>query len=177
MKASLLLPAVSIALVLATPAFAQTAASSQQGAQNSQNAQSTQSINHESNALTIRKLKQDLEHAGFTDVKILQDSFVVQATDKEGNPTIMSLSPSGVLAISGQGIASNTTSGGTNDVAKTHSQTGRTARAEPGRSSGPAEGTNVVPTQGSNSAGEPGRPGLPGDKNGPAVTPSTQHQH
>lgn len=106
----------------------------------------------------------------------------MQATDKEGNPTIMSLSPSGVLAISEisqqrQGIASNTTSGGTNDVAKTHSQTGRTARAEPGRSSGPAEGTNVVPTQGSDSAGEPGRPGLPGDKNGPAVTPSTQHQH
>ena len=179
MKKSLLLPTVTIALVLATPAFAQTAASSQQDTQNNQNTQNLQSSNHESNALTIRKLKQDLEQAGFTDVKILQDSFVVQATDKEGNPTIMSLSPSGVLAISEisrqrQGNASNPSA--SNDSTKTH---GRTARAghtmnEPGQSSGPAEGTNVAPTQGSASAGEPGRPGFPGDKNGPAVTPSNQ---
>jgi hypothetical protein len=52
------------------------------------------------NILTVSKLKQELEKAGFTDVQILADSFVVQAKDKEGNPTVMSLSPGGVFAIS-----------------------------------------------------------------------------
>ncbi len=66
--------------------------------------------------LSINRLKHDLEKAGFTDVNILQDSFVVQAKDKEGNPTILSLSPSGVVAISElnqqrQAKASNATSG------------------------------------------------------------------
>ena len=113
MKTPLLLPTIAIALALNTPAFAETAtatpaqenlqsspASTQQDTQNKQSAPKTQSENHESNVVTINKLKQDLQKAGFTDIKILADSFVVQATDKEGNPTVMSLSPSGVFAIS-----------------------------------------------------------------------------
>ncbi len=170
MKTSLLLPVVSLALVLAAPAFAQTVASSQQDTQTNQRKQTSQ--NHEGNVLTIRKLKQDLENAGFSDVKVLQDSFVIQAQDKEGNPTIMSLSPSGVLAISELSQNGQTASHESN-------QHGRTARAGhpmtgPGQSSGPAEGTNVAPSQGGASSGEPGTPGFPGDKNGPAVTPPRQ---
>ena len=119
MKASLLLPSVSVALVLATPALAQTA-SSQQDTQTNQNTQNVQNQHQESNAITIHKLKQDLEQAGFTDVKVLADSFVIQARDKEGNPTIMSLSPSGVFAISEigkqkQGNASNPGAGANSD--------------------------------------------------------------
>ncbi len=184
MKASLLLPTVSIALVLATPAIAQTAAPSQQDTQTNQNTQNWQSQHHESNVLTLHKLKQDLEQAGFTDVKVLANSFVIQAKDKEGNPTIMSLSPSGVFAISEigkqkEGNASNPVAGASSDSTKTHGRTARAggSRSEIGQASGPAEGTNVAPTQGSGSAGEPGRPGLPGDKNGPAEMPSNQHEH
>jgi hypothetical protein len=40
-----------------------------------------------------------------------------------------------------------------------------------GRSSGPAEGTNVAPTRGPAAAGNPGEPGMPGNKSGPAVYP------
>ncbi len=112
MKTPLLLPTIAIVLALGTSAFAETAgtstqanaqspaASTQQNSQSTHNVQNTQSANHEKNILTITKLKQDLQKAGFTDIKVLGDSFVVQATDKEGNPTIMSLSPSGVVAIS-----------------------------------------------------------------------------
>ena len=67
--------------------------------------------------------------------------------------------------------------GGTTEVTKTTPQQDRTARAthERGQSSGPAEGTNVLPTQGPATAGEPGRAGLPGNKSGPAVMPPKEH--
>ncbi len=65
--------------------------------------------------LTISKLKEDLQKAGFTDIKIISDSFVVQAKDKDGNPTVMTLSPNGVFAISeitgGQGKQAKAGSG------------------------------------------------------------------
>jgi hypothetical protein len=63
-------------------------------------AQNSSQETKENNLLTISKLKQDLTKAGFTDIQILADSFVVQAKDKNGNPTVMSLSPGGVFAIS-----------------------------------------------------------------------------
>ncbi len=123
MKTSLL-PALAIALALSGSAFAQTTGSKQDTSQPASPSSSgqnttentTQNPHHASNILTINKLKQDLQNAGFTDVKILEDSFVVQAKDKDGNPTIMSLSPSGVVAFSElsqqqkQAKASNTAS-------------------------------------------------------------------
>lgn len=181
MKASLLLPSISIALVLATPAYTLAytlpAATSQQDTQANQNTQKSQSQIRESNVLSIHKLKQDLEQAGFTDIKVLEDSFVIQARDKMGNPTIMSLSPSGVLAISE--ISQQRQNNATDSAGD--KQGGRTARMEhssneAGQSSGPAEGTNIKPSQGGGSAGEPGTPGFPGNKNGPAATPPNQSE-
>ena len=69
-------------------------------------------------------------------------------------------------------------SGGTSEITKTTPQQGRTARAthEPGKTSGPAEGTDVAPTKGPGAAGEPGRAGLPGNKSGPAVMPPKNGQ-
>ncbi len=48
--------------------------------------------------LTIAKLKQDLQDAGFTDIQILSDSFTVQAKDKDGNPAIMTITPNSIVA-------------------------------------------------------------------------------
>ena len=45
------------------------------------------------------------------------------------------------------------------------------AEDDAGQSSGPAQGTNVAPTQGPATAGNPGQPGMPGNKSGPAVYP------
>jgi hypothetical protein len=107
MKASMI-TALACALALSSPAIAQSSgdSSKQDNAQHSQSSgqqtsgQSSENKNQQQNVMTINKLKQDLEDAGFSEVKILANSYVVQAKDKEGNPTIMSLSPSGVVAFS-----------------------------------------------------------------------------
>ena len=70
---------------------------------------------------------------------------------------------------------------GTTEMTKTAPQQDRAARAggmsnQEGQTSGPAEGTNVKPTQGPAAAGEPGMPGMPGNKNGPAVMPPKQER-
>ena len=156
MKTSLL-PALAIGLALSIPVSTTAVAETHATPENAEN--------HAKNVLTINKLKQDLESAGFSDIKILQDSFVIQAKDKDGNPTIMSLSPGGVVAIS--------TLSEQGSSAKASSHMKRTARAAPpekGQTSGPASGTDVKPSQAPSSAGDPGTHGHPGSEAGPAVT-------
>jgi len=50
-------------------------------------------------ALTIDKLTQDLQKAGFTEVKVLQDAFLVQAKTKDGNPILMNIGANGISAL------------------------------------------------------------------------------
>jgi hypothetical protein len=50
-------------------------------------------------ALTIDKLTQDLQKAGFSEVKVLEDAFLVQAKTKDGNPILMSIGPNGMSAL------------------------------------------------------------------------------
>jgi hypothetical protein len=50
-------------------------------------------------ALTTEKLTQDLQKAGFTEVKVLQDAFLVQAKTKDGNPILMSIGANGISAL------------------------------------------------------------------------------
>jgi opacity protein-like surface antigen len=47
-------------------------------------------------ALSIDKITQDLQKAGFSDVKVLEDAFLVQAKTKDGNPIIMTIGQNGV---------------------------------------------------------------------------------
>jgi glucose/arabinose dehydrogenase len=49
-------------------------------------------------ALTIDKLTQDLQKAGFS-VKVLEDAFLVQAKTKDGNPILMTFGPNGMSAL------------------------------------------------------------------------------
>ena len=44
------------------------------------------------------QVKSDLEQAGFTNIRIMPDSFLVRATDKNGNPVMM-INPDSVTAI------------------------------------------------------------------------------
>ena len=50
-------------------------------------------------AITIDKVTQDLQKAGFSDVKVLEDAFLVQAKTKDGNPVIMTIGPNGMSAM------------------------------------------------------------------------------
>src|SRR6185503_7789471 len=59
--------------------------------------------------LTVDKVKQDLQKAGFTDVKVLQDAFLIQAKTKDGNPILMTLGPNGVSALEMSNSSGTTT--------------------------------------------------------------------
>jgi|SRR5665213_3269591 len=85
---SLLIGAAMIAL-LAPPAFAQSPS-----AQNQPSA-STNS-NSGPNLAAAQKIKQDLQSAGFTDIKVVAESFVVQAKSKDGDPVLMTIGPHGM---------------------------------------------------------------------------------
>ncbi len=64
--------------------------------------------------LTIQKLKSDLQNAGFTDVKIMSEAFVVQAKSKDGNPVVMTIGPHGFSAfeaIQGSGSSAQASTG------------------------------------------------------------------
>jgi hypothetical protein len=54
---------------------------------------------NQQSALTIEKLKQDMQKAGFTEVKVLEDAFLIQAKTKDGNPIVMSIGPNGMSAL------------------------------------------------------------------------------
>jgi hypothetical protein len=53
----------------------------------------------EKSALTIEKLTRDLQKAGFSDVRVLEDAFLVQAKTKDGNPILMTFGPNGMSAL------------------------------------------------------------------------------
>jgi hypothetical protein len=100
---SLLAGAAMAALV--TPlAFAQSAsptAATQPGA--------PMSANPSQNLVAAQKIKQDLQDAGFTDIKVVAESFVVQAKSKDGDPVLMTIGPHGMSvfeAMNSSGAAS-----------------------------------------------------------------------
>ncbi|MGA7384894.1 MAG: PRC-barrel domain-containing protein [Methylocella sp.] len=86
MKMSIL--AAGTALLLAQAASAQTTARpSSPNAQN-QNAKDAQ-----------QQIKTDLQQSGFSDVKVMAESFMVRAKDKSGNPIIMIINPDSVSEV------------------------------------------------------------------------------
>jgi hypothetical protein len=106
-----LLAAALLAAAASSPAFAQggthSATSSQSAATSGQNT-------------VVQKIQDDLKKAGFTDIKIVAESFVVQAKTKDGNPMVMTIGPHGMsvfeamnTATTGSGSGSTTNSQGT----------------------------------------------------------------
>ncbi|MDQ6701754.1 MAG: PRC-barrel domain-containing protein [Pseudomonadota bacterium] len=85
MKMSILVGAT--ALLLAQAASAQTASPRSPNAQN-QKAQDQQ-----------QKIQTDLQQSGFSDVKVMPESFLVRAKDKSGNPIVMIINPDSVSEI------------------------------------------------------------------------------
>jgi hypothetical protein len=94
-------PALALALAASGAAFAQSptgaAPSSPPAAAAPQKAATSQKADQ--SALTIEKLTQDLQKAGFSEVKVLEDAFLVQAKTKDGNPVLMTIGPHGMSAL------------------------------------------------------------------------------
>jgi Protein of unknown function (DUF1236) len=96
MNRILLASALSLALAASGAAFAQPATGTANPAPPPIAAKPQRA---EKSALTIDKLTQDLQKAGFSDVKVLEDAFLVQAKTKDGNPILMTFGPNGMSAL------------------------------------------------------------------------------
>lgn len=108
MLMKMLLAVATFALV-AGPALAQSpqSSSTQQSPQNQQSAQSSQH-----GLVAAQKIQQDLQKEGFTDVKVVAESFVVQGKSPDGDPVVMTIGPHGMSvfeAMNAGGSSSGTT--------------------------------------------------------------------
>jgi hypothetical protein len=115
---SVLVAVASLAL-LGSSALAQTSPpvnSSQMDAASSGNdqkgpADAAKTNNQAQDLAAIQKIRQDLQNAGFTDVKIVARSFVIQAKSSDGSPVVMTIGPHGMSvfeAMSGAPSSSGT---------------------------------------------------------------------
>ena len=96
MHKTVFMSALALALAVSGTAFAQ--ATTGAASPPPPTATKPQKANPQS-ALTIEKLTQDLQKAGFSEVKVLEDAFLVQAKTKDGNPVIMTIGPNGMSAM------------------------------------------------------------------------------
>jgi glucose/arabinose dehydrogenase len=87
----LMLASAILALAVCPATFAQT-----QNRTSSSQAPSQHSANSNQNLAAAQQIQQDLKKAGFTDVKVVAESFVVQAKTKDGNPVVMTIGPHGM---------------------------------------------------------------------------------
>jgi len=102
---STLLAAVLLAAAASSPAFAQ-------GGTNS--ATSSQSAANSGQNTVVQKIQDDLKKAGFTDIKIVAESFVVQAKTKDGNPMVMTIGPHGMSVFEAMNTATTGSGSTTN---------------------------------------------------------------
>src|SRR5579883_1308194 len=116
--------------VLMTPAFAQSSTSS--GAQTSQ---ATQNSNdgQSQNIAIAQRLKKSLESEGFTDVKIVAQSFVVQGKSPDGDPVVMTIGPHGMSVFE----AMNASGSGETTGSSSHSSAGANSSSSPSATQSP----------------------------------------
>ncbi len=90
----------SLAVIVLAGTFLSTAAMAQTTSQNAaQTTPPTAAAAAQSNTNLRAQMKADMEKAGFTNVTIRPDSFLVQAKDKSGNPVTMMIDPDSVTEI------------------------------------------------------------------------------
>jgi hypothetical protein len=58
-----------------------------------------------------QQVQNDLSQAGYTDIKIMPESFLVRAKDKSGNPVMMVINPDSITAVTEEKSHGSTTTG------------------------------------------------------------------
>ena len=97
--------------ILIAAAFLTTVSSMALAENGSKAPANSQPQNIQGNSSTLKQqLSADLQQSGFTDVKVMPDSFLVQANDKGGNPVTMFITPNSMAAVTTIG-SSNQSSG------------------------------------------------------------------
>ncbi|WP_425110004.1 hypothetical protein [Bradyrhizobium sp.] len=98
----------TLALAVCPAAFAQN-----QNPTSTLQAASQRSASSDQNLAAAQQIKQDLKTAGFTDVKVVAESFVVQAKTKDGSPVVMTIGPHGMSVFEAMnGTSAAASSGG-----------------------------------------------------------------
>jgi len=115
MKIMLVAASALAAVSLAAPALAQNATTN-----NNPQTSSQSSSNSAQNLAAAQQIQQDLKNAGFTDVKVVAESFVVQAKSKDGNPVLMTIGPHGMSVFE----AMNANTAGSNSGSSPQGTTG-----------------------------------------------------
>ena len=121
--------------VLMTPAFAQSSTNS--GAQTPQASQNPSNSAQSQNIAIAQRLKKSLESEGFTDVKIVAQSFVVQGKSPDGDPVVMTIGPHGMSVFEAMNAAGSeeTTGSSSHSSAGTNSSSSPSATQSPNSSS------------------------------------------
>jgi len=88
---------VMVVPLLASAAWAQSPSTSTPSGQSATSEQGQADQQQQMHAQ--QQVQKNLEQAGFTDITIVPRSFLVRAKDKEGNQTMMFITPSSVTAI------------------------------------------------------------------------------
>jgi hypothetical protein len=177
-RQSLILSAAVLACSVPA-AFAQMSGpvnSSQMDAASSANDQpgpnaSTQNSGRAQNMAAIEKIRQDLQSAGFTDVKVVAQSFVVQARSRDGNPVVMTIGPNGMSvfeAMNAGGAAGSSASGRSGTVGM-GSDSANSAGPGPGNASGSGSGASSSGSTGMSSGHSATSNGQPGSTAGQPV--------
>ena len=99
MKNLLMTASAMVALALASPALAQSASTGSQ-------THSQQSATSDQKLAAAQQIQQDLQKAGFTDVNVVAESFVVQAKSKDGDPVVMTIGPHGMSVFEAMNVDS-----------------------------------------------------------------------
>jgi hypothetical protein len=108
-----------IALVSASSAFAQGSPN-----QPTPNPSATQGAQSQSQQPIRQQIQNDLSQAGYTDIKIMPESFLVRAKDKRGNPVMMVINPDSITTISEDNPHGSATTGSAPRTSNTPSNNG-----------------------------------------------------
>jgi hypothetical protein len=115
---------VIAAIALSQAAFAQNQTSTSQAAQQPSSNSGQNTSPGQQNLAAAQKIEQDLKKAGFTDIKVVAESFVVQAKSKDGNPVLMTIGPHGMSVFEAQTVGSGPGTSQSGTTGSGGSQTG-----------------------------------------------------
>lgn len=104
----LIIPVVVAGLAVSGAAMAQSSSSTPPHAASGQSG-----ATQPAQLANAQRIKQDLEKAGFSDVRVVAESFVVQAKSKDGDPIVMTIGPHGFTLFEAENARNPKTTGST----------------------------------------------------------------
>ena len=132
MKCTALVPA-AICVALAWPALAATTPQSSVASESSTGSATSANNGSGTSAPRIsQKLRQSLTQAGYTDVRIVPESFLIHAKDKSGNAVMMMVTPDSMTEVT---AVNEPVGGASNKQASAAGSTGQSSMTQASTSS------------------------------------------